>query len=67
MTQTYAETRMPKLLSFEEVADVLGISPRSAYRLVERGHLAAVRVGLKRLRVDAAELAAYIDRQRIPA
>ncbi|OIN98937.1 MAG: hypothetical protein AUJ49_12090 [Desulfovibrionaceae bacterium CG1_02_65_16] len=35
----------PRLLTIREVADILRIHPRTAYRLVKDGHVAAIRVG----------------------
>jgi DNA binding domain, excisionase family len=36
---------LPRLLTIREVAEVLRIHARTAYRLVKDGHLAAIRVG----------------------
>lgn len=40
----------------EETADLLRVSPATVYRLVASGHLRAVRVGARLLRVPAAAL-----------
>jgi len=55
----------PWLLTADEVAAVLRITPRQAYRLVARGELAGVRVGEVSVRVDADELASYIKSRRV--
>ncbi len=47
------------LLSVREAAQMMGVSRGSAYRLIERGELPAVRVG-GQLRVDRDELWEYI-------
>ncbi|GAB6126882.1 helix-turn-helix domain-containing protein [Humidesulfovibrio idahonensis] len=36
---------LPKLLTIREVADILRIHARTAYRLVKDGNIAAIRVG----------------------
>lgn len=58
------ERTFPRLLTADEVAAVLRITPRQAYRLVARGELRGVRVGQSSVRVDANELASYIESRR---
>ena len=55
---------IPALLTIPEVARLLRISVRQAYRLAELGEFPSVRVGQASVRVDADELAAYIERRR---
>ncbi len=47
------------LLSVREAAQLMGVSRGTAYRLMDRGELSAVRVG-GQLRVDRDELREYI-------
>ncbi|SMC28527.1 transcriptional regulator, AlpA family [Desulfacinum hydrothermale DSM 13146] len=45
------------LFRIDEVAEILGVSRRTVYRLIEAGVLDVVRVGLKRgLRVKASSI-----------
>jgi excisionase family DNA binding protein len=55
-----AKDQLGHLLKREEVAEQLGVSPRTVARLVERGNLACVRLGrLARFRpLDVAALVA---------
>jgi excisionase family DNA binding protein len=54
------------LMSIEEVAEVLAISERGVYRLMNRGDLVAVKVG-SCTRVEPEELRRYIAERRRPA
>ena len=54
---------MEKLLSIEEVAELLGLEYKSVYRLVRGGELVAARVG-RVYRVSPADLSAYLERQK---
>lgn len=51
------------VLTPQEVADILKIAKNTVYELIKRGELNAYRVG-KKIRVDAAEVEAYKDRQK---
>lgn len=51
------------LLSIEEVSEVLRISERGVYRLLERSELTAVKVGAC-TRIEPAEVRRYIAEQR---
>jgi excisionase family DNA binding protein len=64
MAQTYPDARIERLLTPIEVADALAISNRGVLRLAEKGELAAIRVGERRLRFAPSDLAAYIERKR---
>jgi len=52
---------LPKLLTIREVADILRIHPRTAYRLVKDGNIAAIRVGTQ-WRVTEDALHEYVAR-----
>ena len=58
------ETSEPEVYSVREVADRLGVHPETIRRLIHDGRLEAVRVG-RVLRVAAADVAAFIERQRV--
>lgn len=51
----------PKLLTIQEVADILRIHPRTAYRLVKQGSLNAIRVGTQ-WRVPESAMFLFLDR-----
>jgi len=50
---------LPKLLTIREVADILRIHARTAYRLVKDGNIAAIRVGTQ-WRVTEGALHDYV-------
>ena len=50
-----------KLLTYEQVAELLGVTPRTVFKLVAEGELRAARLGGS-VRFDPADLRAYIDR-----
>jgi excisionase family DNA binding protein len=53
----------PRFLQLADVAEILNISARQAYSLVNSGELPAIRVGGRgQWRVEATELEAYIQR-----
>ena len=54
---------MEKLLSIEEVAEILGLEYKTIYRLIRGGELPAARVG-RVYRVSRADLEAYLERQK---
>jgi excisionase family DNA binding protein len=56
-----------RYLTPQEVADVLRMSRKTIYRWIAAGDLRVVQIGRgprARLRIDADDLAAYIDRGR---
>ena len=54
----------PRFLQLADVAEMLSISPRQAYALVNSGELPAIRVGGRgQWRVEATELEDYIQRK----
>ena len=48
------------LLTYQQVADVLGVTDRTVWELVRKGELRNVRVG-RSVRVDPADLRQFID------
>ena len=54
---------MEKLLSIEEVAEILGLEYKTIYRLVRNGELPAAKVG-RVYRVYMADLEAFLERQK---
>ena len=64
---TYDGARtLPRLLSIEDVASVLGVSKRTVWRLVASGELRpAGRVG-RRLRFRLGDVDAYLEREANP-
>jgi excisionase family DNA binding protein len=53
----------PRFLQLADVAEMLSISTRQAYALVQTGELPAIQVGGRRQwRIEATELEAYIQR-----
>jgi excisionase family DNA binding protein len=65
MTETYPGARTPpQLLTAEELAEQLRMSPRGVRRLVERGELAVIRVSERQLRFTAEDVHEYLERKR---
>jgi excisionase family DNA binding protein len=60
------DSRLPRLLDIESVADSLGVSVRHVRRLVAERRIPFVKWG-KLLRFDAAEVARWLDAQRVGA
>ena len=58
------DSRLPRLLDIEGVADSLGVSVRHVRRLVAERRIPFVKWG-KLLRFDAAEIARWLDTQRV--
>lgn len=57
---------LPRLLEVSLVAHRLSVSPRYVRQLIRDKKLPVVRLG-QRLRVEAADLQAYVDAQREPS
>jgi excisionase family DNA binding protein len=57
------ESGFPKLLSIEEVAEILGLSTRTVRRLIAKGELTVCYFG-RAVRAHPDDLARYIDRHR---
>ncbi len=51
-------------LSTAEAAELLGITPRTLYRLINAGDVPAYRIG-RVIRLQRAEVLDYIERSRI--
>ncbi len=54
---------MEKLLSIEEVAEILGLEYKTVYRLVKSGDIPSARIG-RVFRVSMADLYSYLERQK---
>ena len=54
---------MERLLSIEDVADILGLEYKTINRLIKTGDLPAARIG-RVYRISRADLEAYIERQK---
>ena len=54
---------MQKLLSIEDVAEILGLEYKTVYRLVKSGEIPAARIG-RVFRVDQADFEAYFEQQK---
>lgn len=54
--QNRRERRHPELIGLQEAADRCGVCYRTIRRYIAAGHLNAVRVGPRLLKIDAAEL-----------
>ena len=54
---------MEKLLSIDEVAEILCLEYKSIYRLIRSGELPAARIG-RVYRVNMADLAAFLEQQK---
>ncbi|MBX3322459.1 MAG: helix-turn-helix domain-containing protein [Phycisphaeraceae bacterium] len=58
-----ASPMMDRLLTYREVAAVLGVSDRAVWTLVDEGKLPAVRFG-RSVRIDPADLRLFIERAK---
>jgi excisionase family DNA binding protein len=56
-----AATITPKLVSLAEAADVLAVSTKTVRRYIADGHLDAVRLGRKTLRIKLGSIERFID------
>ena len=54
---------MEKLLSIEEVAEILGLEYKTAYKLVKAGEIPSARIG-RVFRVSKADLSAYLEQRK---
>jgi excisionase family DNA binding protein len=62
--QNHAESRMDRVMRLPEIADVLGVCPRSVRRMIDRGELPpCVRVG-RAVGLMESEIEAYLQRMR---
>ena len=60
------ERDQPRLLTVQEVADLLRVSNMTVYRLIKRGELRALRVG-KNYRIRQQDLDAYLQEGSVRA
>jgi len=58
------QSRVNRLLTVKEVAELLRISRFSVYNMVKRGELSAVKV-LNKFRFDMNSVEQYLEKQRI--
>lgn len=58
-----AEPRAPRMMTYAEVADVLGVSVRTVIRAVNSGALVATRIG-RSTRIAVSDLRSYLDARR---
>lgn len=54
-----------KLLTFDDVAEVLGVTTRTVYTFVKRGELIGLKVG-RANRVDPSDLRWFIECSKLP-
>jgi len=60
-----AELRLSsRLLTADDMADMLSVPRRTVYSLVDQGHLRALRVGSRLLRFHPADVAEFLERAR---
>jgi len=52
-----------ELLTVVQAAEVLRLSPKSVYKLIDEGRLPVVRMSARRLRLRRASLLAWLERQ----
>lgn len=68
MTDATTATPTPiveKLLTYKQAGELLGVTERTVWTLVADGELQVVRFG-RSVRIDPADLRAYIDRCKTP-
>jgi len=54
-----------KLLTVDEVAEILRVSPSTVYRRIQAGELPAIKLGHRQVRIKQEDLDAYIEAHRI--
>lgn len=57
---------LPKLLTADDVAKLLGRHPRTIANLAKAGDLRGIRLGRRTLRFHPEDVAAYINAHRSP-
>jgi excisionase family DNA binding protein len=62
-----ALTGIEPLVPVKHAARVLGITPNTLWRMIRDGEISTVRVGMKRVMLEPAELLRYIETRRSPA
>jgi excisionase family DNA binding protein len=61
------ETGLAKLLTADQVGEIIGRHPRIVLDLARRGELAAVRLGHRTIRFQESDVQDYIDAHRTAA
>ena len=61
------QQHLEPLLSVGDVSEILGVTPKTIYRLVIDQELPVVRVGRKKLAFTRADVRKYIARKTTPA
>lgn len=62
----YRGARKMKLLTVQEVADMMKVSEKTVRRLIKRGDLAAYKVGERgQLRIKECDLEQYVEAKRV--
>ena len=61
LPQSTTGTDPSRLLTIEQVSELISIAPATIYRLLARGDLIAIKVGTKARRIPARCLEAYIE------
>ena len=67
MPMVSTELRRPLALTPREVADRLGVSRSFIYEEIARGHLPHVRLGVRRIVIELAELDRFLALRRYTA
>jgi len=57
---------LPKLLGVNELAELLGISPKTVYNLAQQRKIPFVRIS-NRLRFDPADVLQWVRKNRVPS
>ena len=57
---------LPKLLGVNELAELLGISPKTVYKLAQQRKIPFVRIS-NRLRFDPADVLQWVRKNRVPS
>lgn len=65
MTDTTPTPIVERLLTYREAGKLLGVTERTVFTLIADGELPRVRFG-RSVRIDPADLRAYIDRCKTP-
>lgn len=55
------DTAAEPLLTYQQAAKILGVTPRTVWNLVDNGLLPAIRFG-RSVRIDPADLRSFIER-----
>ena len=64
-TKRLPQPEIEHLLTYRDAGELLGVTERTVWNLVDQGELTAVGIG-RSVRIDPADLRAYIDRCKTP-